>query len=103
MVKKACSHCRKLQVLYPDKKYSPLNHTIKECNKLKETICLNCKEIGHTPKYCKKPKKICVLCQHIGHDEYSCGYKSQIISCPIKIIPEPSDLPIERIDWLKLL
>lgn len=99
---KGCSHCKKLQKLYPDKNYNPYNHGINSCEKLKETICLNCKQIGHTPKYCKIPKKICVLCQHIGHDENSCGYKSQIISCPIQEIPEPTDLPIERIDWLSL-
>jgi hypothetical protein len=99
---KSCSHCKKLQKLYPDKKYTPHTHNISLCQKLKETICLNCKQIGHTPKYCKVPKKICVLCQQIGHDELRCGYKSQIITCTIKDIPEPMNLPVDRIDWMTL-
>ena len=102
MPKKACSHCKKLQQLYPDKKYNPMSHSTSHCSKLKETICLNCKKVGHTPKYCKMPKKTCVLCQHIGHSEDSCGYKSQIIGCVIKDIPEPTDLPTPRVDWLTL-
>jgi hypothetical protein len=99
---KECSHCKKLLELYPEKIYTPYTHVIKNCKQLKETKCLNCKQIGHTPKYCKSSKKICVLCQHIGHDEISCGYKSQIISCFVLNIEEPTNLPIERISWLSL-
>lgn len=99
---KGCSHCKKLQKLYPDKIYSPQTHVISNCQKLQKTMCLNCKGIGHTPKYCKIAKKICVLCQQIGHNETSCGYKSQIITCTIKDLPEPTNLPVGRVDWLTL-
>lgn len=74
-----CGHCSKINVLYPERKVK-FNHTIAKCPKLTGTVCYNCKEYGHTPKYCKKPKSICVLCRHIGHSEEECGYKMQIVN-----------------------
>lgn len=99
-----CGHCVKINNLYPERN-TKFQHSISVCPKLIGTVCYNCKQRGHTPKYCKVPKQICVLCRQIGHSESNCGYKMQIIST--KIVPLDStifSLPdgIEHVDWSTL-
>ncbi len=80
--KQQCSHCKNMYKGTQDEN-NYKTHSIKNCPKLLNTICFNCHEVGHTPKYCTKPKDICILCQQIGHNEKNCGYQSQIFSSPI--------------------
>ena len=69
---KGCHHCQKLQQLYPEREYNPKSHIKENCPILAETTCYNCGEIGHTPKYCKKPKVKCIHCGRIGHTADVC-------------------------------
>ena len=69
---RGCHHCQKLQQLYPEREYNPKSHTKANCPILAETRCYNCGEIGHTPKYCKKPKIKCTHCGRIGHTADMC-------------------------------
>ncbi len=69
---KGCHHCQKLQQLYPEREYYPKSHSKDNCPILAETRCYNCGEIGHTPKYCKKPKIKCIHCGRVGHTADMC-------------------------------
>jgi hypothetical protein len=69
---RGCHHCQKLKQLYPIREYNPKSHTKNNCPILAETKCYNCGEIGHTPKYCKKPKIKCTSCGRIGHTVDMC-------------------------------
>jgi hypothetical protein len=69
---RGCHHCQKLQQLYPEREYNPKSHIKSNCPILAETKCYNCGEIGHTPKYCKKPKIRCTHCGRIGHTADMC-------------------------------
>lgn len=82
---KGCHHCQKLQQLYPEREYNPKSHIKEQCPILAETKCYNCGDIGHTPKYCKKPKVKCTHCGRIGHTTELCD-----------TIEEQSDSSIEE-------
>ncbi len=77
-------------------------HTIKECPKLQNTTCFNCHEVGHTPKYCTKPKEICILCQLMGHSEARCGYQSQILASSVSFRKPYKDLGFNPKNWLTM-
>ena len=92
-----CSHCLKMKKLYPDRKIN-VRHHLRNCPQLKDTVCLNCKQTGHTANYCTAPKKTCILCGHNGHDKTNCGYKSQILFYDFPVI----NVDITKINWKTL-
>lgn len=75
---RGCHHCQKLQQLYPERDYNPKSHNKANCPILAETKCYNCGEIGHTPKYCKKPKIKCTYCGRIGHTTDLCETHNEV-------------------------
>lgn len=97
-----CSHCKNMQKNINDEFNDFKSHTIKNCPKLKNTTCFNCHEVGHTPKYCTKPKEICILCQQMGHSEKRCGYQSQILASSVKFRESYKNLGFEPKGWLAL-
>ena len=69
---RGCHHCQNLQKLYPERDYNPKTHIKQNCPILADTKCYNCGEVGHTPKYCRKPKIKCNHCGRIGHTTELC-------------------------------
>ena len=100
--KQYCSHCKNMQKGTLDEVVDFKSHSIKNCPKLKNTTCFNCHEVGHTPKYCTKPKEVCILCQQMGHPESKCGYQSQILASSITFKKPYSKLGFEPKSWLAL-
>ena len=99
--KQYCSHCKNMQKgTLEELDYK--THSIKDCPKLKNTTCFNCHEVGHTPKYCTKPKEICILCQQMGHSELKCGYQSQILATSVSFRKPYKNLGFEPKSWLGL-
>lgn len=95
--KQFCSHCKNIQKA--DENIDYRCHTIKTCPKLKNTLCFNCGEIGHTPKYCPKEKQLCILCQQIGHTDKDCGYQSQILTLPVSVRNPIKNPGFDMISW----
>ena len=109
--KQYCTHCKNMQRNKDlnknpkEDEFSTLDyrsHVIKDCPRLKTTICFNCNEVGHTPKYCTEPPKICILCQQVGHVETHCGYQSQIFASVIEFKKPIKNLPFEQKSWNEL-
>ncbi|XP_026470699.1 cellular nucleic acid-binding protein-like [Ctenocephalides felis] len=89
-----CSRCNKaidfaVECKKEGVRYNVPKHNARKCpgnggydsQRRSDKACFNCKEIGHTYRYCPYDETFCVLCANFGHLGRDCDKKTACYNC----------------------